>query len=314
MAWGYSNWRPYVPVARKRSTAAKRAVALAKKQGRAPAPVILDGRKITTTFWGNAWCKNLESYSDYANRLPRGATYLRNGSVVDLVIQPKRIDALVAGSETYTVAIKIAGLARRTWDQVKQECSASIDSLLDLLAGRFSDAVMRRMTQQEKGLFPAPREIQMECSCPDVSYCCKHLAAVMYGVGARLDQRPELLFVLRGVDQRELVSRAVAEGNLERELGAGPGSLAGDDLGAIFGIELDSVAGVAQPSTTTPKRKPVLPPPTKKVPLRKRGAEKRPPVTPKKKVIKATISKPTPTKPTLKKTTMKKAMVKQAPD
>ncbi len=295
MGWGYYEWSPYVPVAQKRANAVKHALQLAKKQGRQPAPVKLEGRKITTTFWGKAWCQNLEAYSDYANRLPRGATYLRNGSVVDLVIKPKRIEAVVAGSETYKITIDINGLAKGMWVKIKEDCSASIDSLLDLLAGRFSDGVMQRMTRQKEGLFPSPSEIKMKCSCPDSSYCCKHLAAVMYGVGARLDNQPDLLFVLRDVDHQELVSQAVAEGNLEKELTGGEGDLVGEDLGEIFGIELDDASAVPPPTPKKSKpkrdRSPKLA--TKKTlsvkpsVLKKKPAKKRP-----KKVVQAASRKP----------------------
>ena len=261
MAWGgYGDYgfRPYVPIAKKLSKAVKKAAQVAKKQRRQPSPVKLDSKKIATTFWGNAWCDNLAAYSDYSNRLPRGATYVRNGSVVDLVIKRRTVEAIVAGSETYTIKIEIAPLAKPIWKTIKQDCSASIDSLLDLLAGRFSDGVMQRLTRQKDGLFPSPREIKMKCSCPDWSDCCKHLAAVMYGIGARLDKQPELLFVLRDVDHQELVSQAVAEGNLDRELFAGAdGSLAGQDLGAIFGIELDvTPATPSQPVASTSRRQP----------------------------------------------------------
>ena len=157
MGWGGFEWRPYVSVGQKLAKAAKHAAQVAKKQGREPSPVKLDGRKIATTFWGKAWCDNLAAYSDYSNRLPRGATYVRNGSVVDLIIKPRNIEAIVAGSETYKIKIEIDALANPTWKQIKQDCSASIDSLLDLLAGRFSDGVMQRLTQQKSGLFPSPR-------------------------------------------------------------------------------------------------------------------------------------------------------------
>ena len=277
MSWDYSQWAPYVPVAQKKNNAVKHAAQLAKKQGRAPAPVKLEGRKITTTFWGQAWCQNLEAYSDYANRLPRGATYVRNGSVVDLVIKPRSIKAIVAGSETYTITIDIDGLSKTTWKKIKQECSASIDSLLDLLAGRFSDGVMQRLTRQKEGLFPSPGEIKMKCSCPDYSDCCKHLAAVMYGVGARLDKRPELLFVLRDVDHQELVSQAVAEGNLDRELSGHDDALAGEDLGAIFGIELETTPTAPRPTPAKSKRKRKLapkPPTSKTAAVKKQAAKK----------------------------------------
>jgi uncharacterized Zn finger protein len=281
MGWGsYYGFRTYVPVAKKKKNAVHHAAQLAKKQGREPAPVKLEGRKIATTFWGKAWCQNLEAYSDYANRLPRGATYLRNGSVVDLVIKPRSIEALVAGSDTYQIKIDIDGLAKATWKKIKQECSASIESLLDLLAGRFSDGVMQRLTRQKEGLFPSPREIKMNCSCPDYSYCCKHLAAVMYGVGARLDKQPELLFVLRDVDHQELVSQAVAEGNLEKELSGSEGhnTLAGEDLGAIFGIELDTASPAPVPtrSKSKPKRELAPKPSTRKTSAAKKPVAKKP--------------------------------------
>ncbi len=223
--------------------AVRHAIQLAKKQKRERQPVSIQGRTIAKTFWGKAWCDNLTAYQDYSNRLPRGATYVRNGSVVDLIISPKNIEAIVAGSEPYTVKIEITELDQKRWKAIRAECSESIDSLLDLLSGRLSDGVMKQLTDQKTGLFPSPREIRMSCSCPDSSSCCKHLAAVMYGVGARLDNQPELLFLLRGVDHQELVSQAIAAGNLDRELGRGSGGLDSQDLGAIFGIELDHSGG-----------------------------------------------------------------------
>lgn len=249
MGWGgFGDYAPYVPVAAKRAKAVKHAAKEAKKQGREPSPVKITGRKFAKTFWGIAWCDNLEAYSDYSNRLPRGATYLRNGSVVDLVIKPRRIEAIVAGSEPYEVRIDISKLPPSTWDAIKQDCTTAIDSLLDLLAGQLSDGVMQRLTRQKSGLFPAPNEIRLSCSCPDGSYCCKHVAAVMYGVGARLDSSPDLLFTLREVDPQELVAQAVSDGRLANDVPGESDALGNQDLGALFGIELDSTA-------SSPKRR-----------------------------------------------------------
>ncbi len=255
MGYGYGfRWTPYVSVGQKKAKAVKWAVRVANKQKRAPAPVQIDGRAIAKTFWGKAWCNNLEVYSDFSNRLPRGATYVRNGSVVDLVIKPGKVDAIVAGSDPYTVTIAISTLAAATWRRIKKDCAASIDSLLDLLAGRLSDGVMNRLTEKNGGCFPAPREIKMSCSCPDYSYCCKHIAAVMYGIGSRLDSQPELLFVLRGVNHEELVTQAVSRDNLDRELATDQTmALAGEDLGAIFGIELDEHAASNPPTSKRSK-------------------------------------------------------------
>ena len=253
MSWG-QQWAPYVSVGEKLNKAVRHAVQVAKKQKREREPVFIQGRVIAKTFWGKAWCDNLTAYQDYSNRLPRGATYVRNGSVVDLIIKPKKIEAVVAGSMPYTVKIDISEIDKKRWKDIRSECSESIDSLLDLLSGKLSDGVMKRLTDQKSGLFPSPREIGMSCSCPDYSSCCKHLAAVMYGVGARLDNQPELLFLLRGVDHQELVSQAIAAGNLDRELSNGSGGLESQDLGAIFGIELDS--NVGNSSESAKKKRP----------------------------------------------------------
>jgi uncharacterized Zn finger protein len=243
-------------VARRRANAARHAESLAKREGRALAPVKIDGRKIVRTFWGQAWCENLERYSDFANRLPRGRTYVRNGSVVDLCIENGKIKALVSGSDVYTVKISIATLEKSAWQKIKDECSRSIASLIDLLQGKFDQGVMRRLTQRDGGLFPKPSEIKMNCSCPDWAGLCKHVAAVMYGVGARLDLSPELLFTLRAVDHLELIGQAVAADNLDKTLGADETSaLAGSDLGELFGIEIDAGADSMAAEATPPPGK-----------------------------------------------------------
>jgi uncharacterized Zn finger protein len=237
----HRQWRPYVPVAKRRAQAARYAASLAKREKRVLAPVKPEGRAIAKSFWGQAWCDNLESYSDFANRLPRGRTYVRNGSVIDLRIERGAVKALVSGSEVYRVTIAIRTLAKPAWKGIKQDCSRTIASLIDLLQGRFDQGVMQRLTRPGDGLFPQPKEIEMQCSCPDWADMCKHVAATLYGVGARLDAAPELLFTLRNVDHLELISQAVAAENLEATLAAGQnGALAGDDLGELFGIELDT--------------------------------------------------------------------------
>jgi ATP-dependent DNA helicase RecG len=238
LAW-YQAWKPYVPVAKRRARAAAVAAKLAKKENRPLCPVKASGRTMSQSFWGQAWCQNLERYSDFANRLPRGRTYARNGSVIDLQIECGKVQALVSGSEIYRVSIAIKTLSRLTWKRIRQDCSQSIDSLLELLQGRFDQGVMQRLTQRDGGLFPRPTEIEMDCSCPDWAGLCKHVAAAMYCVGTRLDAAPELLFTLRDVDHLELIGQAVAAENLDRTLAAERGStLAESNLGELFGFEL----------------------------------------------------------------------------
>jgi uncharacterized Zn finger protein len=232
-----SYWPPYVPVAERRRRAAQK-VAKMKKAGQHVSPVEIAGRKIATTFWGDAWCKNLEAYSDYSNRLPRGRTYVRNGSVIDLQIEAGRVGALVSGTDLYTVDVKITPLAKKKWTQIKGQCAGQIDSLVELLQGSISKSVMEIVTRKGEGLFPSPREITLSCSCPDWATMCKHVAAALYGVGGRLDHEPELLFTLRGVDPAEMVEAAI-----DQPTGAGKTRkgrvLEADELSSVFGVDID---------------------------------------------------------------------------
>jgi uncharacterized Zn finger protein len=240
-------WKPYVPVAKRRQQAAACVKKLAKK-GLAVEPVIVEGRTIARTFWGKSWCENLERYSDYESRLPRGRTYVRNGSVVDLKIARGEIAAMVSGSEVYTVRIAIEPASPPVWKTLCEDCAGSIDSLVELLQGRFSKGVMERVCLPGKGLFPAPKEIKLACSCPDWADMCKHVAAVLYGVGARLDASPELLFILRGVDQAELVAKAGEGLAAAKKPIASKRMMAGGDLSALFGVEMAETGGRADAS------------------------------------------------------------------
>ncbi len=251
----YFAWKPYAPVAERRRKAALHVQKLVKK-GEKVAPVILEGRTIARTFWGKSWCENLERYSDYESRLPRGRTYVRNGSVVDLKIARGEIAAMVSGSEIYHVRIAIAAASQPVWKALCQDCAGSIDSLVELLQGRFSKGVMERVCLPGKGLFPSPKEIELSCSCPDWADMCKHVAAVLYGVGARLDARPELLFTLRGVDQAELVAKAGEGLPLAKKPASSKRVMPGGDLGAMFGLEMAETGGEAgAPAPKAPAKK-----------------------------------------------------------
>ncbi|HUX42652.1 MAG TPA: hypothetical protein VMV83_15910 [Rectinemataceae bacterium] len=235
------GWRPYVSVAERRRKAEKEMAKLSKKGGLAK-PVHIEGNAIAKSFWGKAWCKNLESYSDFENRLPRGRTYVRNGAVCHLDILPGEVRAKVSGSELYDVTIKIKRLDPTAWQAIKDRCTGEIDSILDLLGGKLAAGVMAVVTDREKGLFPKPREISLNCSCPDWADMCKHVAATLYGVGARLDENPELLFVLRGVDHQELVSAKVEEAVAAVVKGGSRRRLAEGDLSEVFGLEMEEGA------------------------------------------------------------------------
>jgi uncharacterized Zn finger protein len=250
----YWGWRPYVSVAERRMKAA-REMEKHRKQGHAVSPVIINGRTIVKTFWGKAWCENLERYSDFANRLPRGRTYVRNGSVIDLQIAEGSIQALVSGSQIYKVSMKVTPVTKARWKSICADCAGAIDSLVELLQGRFSKGVMERICRQNTGLFPSPKEIQLSCSCPDWADMCKHVAAVLYGIGARLDEHPELLFRLHAVKEAELITNAGTALPLTK---AGPTRsklLASDDLD-IFGLEMAPAAKQAAAKSRRPNQRP----------------------------------------------------------
>jgi uncharacterized Zn finger protein len=224
-------------MAQRRAKAIRKMAKLIKK-GQRISPVEISGRTIASTFWGKAWCDNLESYSDFSNRLPRGRTYVRNGSVLDLQIEPGKVTSVVSGSELYRATIKIKPLKTATWKVVKTTCGQQIGSLVELLQGNLSKGVMEIVTARGGGLFPSPKEIEMSCSCPDWAGMCKHVAATLYGVGNRLDHQPGLLFTLRQVDHMELIAEA---GSPVATTFRGKKKLiATSDLADVFGIELDS--------------------------------------------------------------------------
>jgi len=242
----YYEWRPYVSVAERRRQAAREMDKLRKK-GQPVSPVVIAGRTIAKTFWGKAWCENLEGYSDYANRLPRGRTYVRNGSVVDLQVVPREVKAVVSGSTLYKVTVKVASVPKARWRAICKDAAGAIDSLVELLQGRFSKGVMERLCRQRAGLFPSPQEIGLACSCPDWASMCKHVAAVLYGIGARLDDKPELLFRLREVDERLLIAGAgdgLALGKKVVKRGSGKTRVIEEgDLSELFGLEMAQGSG-----------------------------------------------------------------------
>jgi len=245
------EWRAYVPRQQRRASAT-RAMQELRKNGTCIEPLRITGRKIATSFWGAAWCTHLEKFSDYANRLPRGRTYARNGSVCHLAVRRGVVEAMVQGSELYEVGIKVTAMSAVRWRAIVKQCACEVGSVLDLLQGRLSDRVMRIVTDRDSGLFPGPKELSMECSCPDWAGMCKHVAAVMYGIGARLDSSPELLYTLRGVDHTELVAAATAEAVTRRPTRRGAVVLSDSAVSDVFGIDVAPLV----PVVTTRKVKP----------------------------------------------------------
>lgn len=212
MAWGYMGFPRYVSKAEKMRKAEKARKTLQKK-GMSLEPITLSGRAIAKSWWGKAWIDNLERYSDYENRLPRGRSYVRSGAVLDLRVFPGTINALVAGSRStpYKVAVSITALGKKRLTTLQEKSRSSLDSLQLLLNGEFPADLKNNFFKQGSGLFPEPNEIKLNCSCPDWAEMCKHVAAALYGVAARLDEKPELFFLLRGIDINSFIGKAIAD-------------------------------------------------------------------------------------------------------
>ncbi|MCD8205404.1 MAG: SWIM zinc finger family protein [Clostridia bacterium] len=213
----------------------------AEKSGKTMEPVIIEGRKITKTWWGNAWCENLERYADYENRIARGRSYVRSGTVIDLKIDKGRVEAKVQGSRRtpYKVLIMIDPLSDEKTNAIIEKCGKKIQTMEGLLKGdippEMQDVILGR-----DGLFPSPKEIKFNCSCPDIAYMCKHVAAVLYGIGARFDEDPMLFFILRGVDPSSFIEKAAkskVDDMLANESNPSPRIIDDDDAWKIFGLE-----------------------------------------------------------------------------
>ncbi|MDR1384877.1 MAG: hypothetical protein LBJ67_13675 [Planctomycetaceae bacterium] len=294
----YFEWRPYVSVAQKKANARQ---FVQQQLGEKANPIIIEGKKITSTFWGNAWCENLESYSDFANRMPRGRTYVRNGSIVHLEIDKGVIRSYVAGSEVYEVQVEINPLESKAWQRIKEKCTGQIASVVELLQGKLSQNVLAIVTDKNDGLFPAPNEIALHCSCPDWADMCKHVAATLYGVGSLLDKNPDLFFKLRGVDHLELIDASIVipSGKADAK------TLDAENLEDIFGVELAASmeTSPAKPNKKTAKK--TTKKAAKKAVKKKKAAKKKSAKKTAKKTVKKTVKKKKAVKKAAKKSTKK---------
>lgn len=240
----YYPFPKYVSVGEKKAKADRKRKQLQKTHKNLK-PIILPGTALAATWWGKAWNRNLEQYADYTNRIGRGRSYVRHGAVLHLDITPGRVDALVLGSSSspYNVSIAITPISEKKRQAIISACKGKLGSLQALVKGKFPKDLARIFTEKEDGLFPSPEEISFDCSCPDWASMCKHVAAVLYGVGARLDQDPTLFFVLRELDHHDLVSEAVAESknDLLHKATRKSKRVLDDDtaLSDLFGIDID---------------------------------------------------------------------------
>lgn len=234
-SWGFPS---YVSVSERKQDN-ERLIEKLSKKGKELNPVIVDGRVIAKSVWGKAWCKHLESFSDYENRLPRGRSCLRYGAVINLNIDQGDIKASVNGSSLYTVEISINNIEKAKWQSIISKCSGEVGSIIELLQGKLSSSVMDHMIDQQNGLFPLQNEIKFNCSCEDWAYMCKHVAAVFYGIGARFDTRPELLFILRGVDHMDIINSIDADITNKLVSQERLKTIQDQDLSLLFDIEID---------------------------------------------------------------------------
>lgn len=236
----YYGFPKYVSAAEKKEKATKATEKLRKKNPDIE-PIIIVGRTLAKTWWGKSWNQNLESYADYSNRIARGRSYVRSNAVLDLKLSKGKVSALVQGSSAkpYTVKIQIDTLEQEKWDKVIALCNHRIDTLEQLVEGKFPKELEVLFTEKKYGLFPSPKEIHFDCSCPDWASMCKHVAAVLYGIGARLDNNPMLFFELRDIDSEKLLKKSMEsklEYMLKNSRNKSKRGIAEEDVFDLFGI------------------------------------------------------------------------------
>lgn len=246
----YWEYPRYVSVAEKKAKATKKLKKLKKKTPDIQ-PVVIEGRALARTWWGKSWNKNLERYADYSNRISRGRSYVRHGAVLDLRIDSGKVTALVQGSTSkpYEVEISIKASSQNSLRTIKERCKGQVKSLQDLLAGKFPKDLGEIFFAEGEGLFPRPQAISFNCSCPDCASMCKHVAATLYGIGARFDEDPSLFFKLRGVDTKDFIAQAVKDKTaelLKKTRKKSTRVIEDADVAAIFGIEMDKKPNFAK--------------------------------------------------------------------
>lgn len=308
--WGFPR---YVSVGEKKQKAKKKLEQLQKKNKNIE-PIIIEGRTLAHTWWGKAWNKNLEGYADYSNRIGRGRSYVRCGSVLDLQISEGEVKSLVQGSESrpYSIVIKIKALEEAIWREMKDICEGKLDSLQELLVGKFPKALDEIFTAHGKGLFPAPKEIDFGCSCPDWASMCKHVAATLYGVGARLDKDPNLFFALRKIEISDLITETVkdkAKDLLAKAKKKSSRIIEDQHLSSVFGIEMDSVSKPANKVNVKAARKDRTPETKKTAVKTKKSTSKQPVIKTEKSVSKSGTKKTSTT--TIKKAAKDAVKVKE---
>lgn len=257
MRYRDNYYPPYVSVGEKKARAKKKLDQLIKNKSDIK-PVIIEGRTLASTWWGKSWNLNLERYADYSNRIGRGRSYVRSGAVLDLKLLPGKVTSLVQGSvsKPYEITIKINSINNKIWNNIKEDCLGKLESLGELLEGKFPKALGEVFLAKGEGLFPSPKEINLSCSCPDSAYMCKHIAASLYGIGARLDENPMLFFKLRNVEVNDLVTQAVQSKTkkmLEKANQKSKRAIKDTDISKIFGIELDEMKTETQKVKSTKK-------------------------------------------------------------
>ena len=191
-------------------------------------PVVNKTRKLARNFWGSAWMKQLALCESGGMCLAPGRTLLRHACVLHVDIQPGSISALVSAEEVFEVELKLESLDEERLDRLAATCSGHIDSLLSLMQGKVDEAVLQQLCHPENGLLPTPEEWHMHCTCPDWAEPCPHAAAAIYAAGCLIDEKPELLFTLRGIQSEALLSAPAPANEIDA-----------DKLSAMFGIDLD---------------------------------------------------------------------------
>jgi len=159
------------------------------------------------SWWAKRWIAVMESF-DIGARLSRGRSYARRGQVTAIEVAEGLVKAKVQGSrpKPYDIVIKVATLSQSDWKKLADTLGKEALFAAKLLAGQMPEDIEKAFTAAGLSLFPQKsKDLGTDCSCPDWSNPCKHIAAVYYLLGEEFDRDPFLIFKLRGMTREKLV-------------------------------------------------------------------------------------------------------------
>jgi uncharacterized Zn finger protein len=191
-------------------------------------------------WWSKRFVSLLESFNIGA-RLGRGRSYARKGQVISIEVEKGLVRSKVQGtrSKPYDVTIQLSQISDKDWDKAIDAMASRAVFAAKLLSGEMPQDIEEAFADAKVSLFPEEKDLKTDCSCPDWSNPCKHIAAVYYLLAEQFDENPFLIFKLRGRTKEEIIE----------ELRERRASNAEDDVAVTAPISNDKVRPLEEPES-----------------------------------------------------------------